>query len=120
MSNEWENNFEEDGITLGPEEALRREIQKSKSLKVDKLQLRSQVEKLQTEVRDLTEKILLQEQEKTRNERPDSPAQNLSTQNKVIVSASADGGHIPQGWVLFILIFNIAAIGLLLYFQLQK
>ena len=120
MASEWENQFEEDGITLGPEEALRREIEKSKALKLDRLKLRNQVEKLQGEVRDLTVKVHLQEQEIARNQRQGSPAKILSAQNKVVGAASANGSHIRRGLVLFILAFNISFIGLLLYFQLQK
>lgn len=49
----WQEQFEDDGITLGPEEALQREIQKSKSLKVERLKLKDQNEKLQYEVNRL-------------------------------------------------------------------
>ena len=40
MSEHWEEPLEEDGLTLGPEESLQREIEKSKALKVDRLRLR--------------------------------------------------------------------------------
>jgi len=120
MDGEWENQFEEDGVTLGPEEALRREIEKSKALKVDRLNLRNEVEKLQREVRDLTVKTHLQEQEIARNPRQGSPAKTLSAQNIVVGAASANGSQIRRGLVLFILAFNISVIGLLVYFQLQK
>ncbi len=49
----WQEQFEDDGITLGPEETLQREIQKSKSLKVERLKLKDQNEKLQYEVNRL-------------------------------------------------------------------
>ena len=39
MEDNWENPYEEDGVTLGPEEALLRETEKTKALKVEKLQL---------------------------------------------------------------------------------
>ena len=120
MDGEWENQFEEDGVTLGPEEALRREIEKSKALKVDRLKLRNEVEKLQGEVRDLTVKVHLQEHEIARNPRQGSPAKILSAQNKGVGAEPAGGSQIRRGLVLFILAFNIAVIGLLLYFQLQK
>ena len=120
MNDEWENQFEEDGITLGPEEALQREIQKSKSLKVEKLQLRSQVETLQAEVRDLSEKFRLQEREKAQNERPAPPAETSRVQKSAAGSESARSSRMPGGWAFFILIFNISAIGMLIYFQLQK
>ena len=38
---DWEETFDDNGITLGPEEILRREIEKSKNLKVERLQLKT-------------------------------------------------------------------------------
>ena len=52
----WEEPREEDGLTLGPEEALQKEIEKSKTLKVDRLRLRDEIEKLKSEKSDLTQK----------------------------------------------------------------
>ena len=56
MNEPWEEPKEEDGLTLGPEEALQREIEKSKTLKVDRLRLRDKIEKLKTEKYDLAKK----------------------------------------------------------------
>ena len=56
MSEHWEEPPEEDGLTLGPEEALQREIEKSKAVKVDRLRLRDEIEKLKAETTDLTQK----------------------------------------------------------------
>ena len=56
MNENWEEPLEEDGLTLGPEEALQREIEKSKTLKVDRLRLRDEIEKLKAETTDLTRK----------------------------------------------------------------
>ena len=56
MSEHWEEPLEEDGLTLGPEEALQREIEKSKALKVDRLRLRDEIEKLKAETTDVTRK----------------------------------------------------------------
>ncbi len=56
MSEHWEEPPEEDGLTLGPEEALQREIEKSKALKVDRLRLRDEIEKLKAEKSDLAQK----------------------------------------------------------------
>ncbi|MBT5868801.1 MAG: hypothetical protein HOH38_08180 [Nitrospinaceae bacterium] len=53
---DWDEPLEEDGLTLGPEEALQREIEKSKSLKVDRLRLRDEIEKLKFEKADLAQK----------------------------------------------------------------
>ena len=49
MGDDWEKPYEDDGVTLGPEDALRREIEKSKTLKVEKLQLKDAIEKLKAE-----------------------------------------------------------------------
>jgi len=50
MEDNWENPYEEDGVTLGPEEALLRETEKTKALKVEKLQLKDTIEKLQSKM----------------------------------------------------------------------
>ncbi len=52
----WEDPFEENGLTLGPEETLQREIEKSKSLKVDRLRLKDEIEKLKEQKETLQEK----------------------------------------------------------------
>ena len=41
----WEEPPEDNGLTLGPEETLQREIEKSKSLKVDRLRLKDEIDK---------------------------------------------------------------------------
>jgi hypothetical protein len=52
----WEEPPEDNGLTLGPEETLQREIEKSKSLKVDRLRLRDEIEKLKEQKESLQEK----------------------------------------------------------------
>ena len=52
----WEEPLEENGLTLGPEESLQREIEKSKSLKVDRLRLKDEIEKLKAQKQELKEK----------------------------------------------------------------
>ena len=52
----WENPLENDGITLGPEEALQREIEKSKSLKVDRLRLKDEIEQLKAQKAEIKDK----------------------------------------------------------------
>jgi hypothetical protein len=47
-NSEW-NEVPENGITLGPEEALLKEIEKNKALKVEKLGLKNEIEKLRLE-----------------------------------------------------------------------
>jgi hypothetical protein len=55
---EWEEPPEDNGLTLGPEEMMQREIEKSKSLKVDRLRLKDEIEKLQEQKENLQEKNL--------------------------------------------------------------
>jgi hypothetical protein len=52
----WEEPPENNGLTLGPEETLQREIKKSKSLKVDRLRLKDEIEKLKEQKKNLQEK----------------------------------------------------------------
>jgi len=52
----WEEPLEDNGLTLGPEETLQREIDKSKSLKVDRLRLKDEIEKLKEQKENLKEK----------------------------------------------------------------
>ncbi|MBI4388923.1 MAG: hypothetical protein HY580_01975, partial [Nitrospinae bacterium] len=47
--NPWDEQREDDGLTLGPEEALRKEIEKSKNLKVDRLMLKDEIDKLRAQ-----------------------------------------------------------------------
>ncbi len=56
MNEPWDEPKEEDGLTLGPEETLQREIEKSKTLKVDRLRLRDEIEKLKAEKSELAQK----------------------------------------------------------------
>ena len=53
---EWEEPPEDNGLTLGPEEMMQREIEKSKSLKVDRLRLKDEIEKLKEQKENLQEK----------------------------------------------------------------
>ena len=52
----WEEPLEENGLTLGPEESLQREIEKSKSLKLDRLRLKDEIEQLKAQKQELKEK----------------------------------------------------------------
>ena len=118
MTDEWQDIPEDDGITLGPEEALAREIAKSKALKVERLQLKDQVEQLTAH-----NQILRAENEalKRRLAGPDGP--EVSTD---AAESFPTGPHrhrsffLPDRWAFFLLAFNLAAIGILLIFLLQK
>ena len=77
----WQEQFEDDGITLGPEEALQREIQKSKSLKVERLKLKDQNEKLQYEVNRLKqENEVFTKKEKVDPQEPATPYSEPATE----------------------------------------
>jgi len=52
----WEEPLEDNGLTLGPEETLQNEIEKCKSLKVDRLRLRDEIAQLKAQNKDLKEK----------------------------------------------------------------
>ncbi len=103
----WGNPLEDDGITLGPEEALRREIEKSKNLKVERLKLRDEIEKLRAKNQALEKQI----QTLTRSSGGPNflPAKPPSSQPKPPFSP-------PVRWSVFLLIFNLLAMALLLYF----
>ena len=55
QNSEWSEK-RENGITLGPEEALLREIEKNKGLKVEKLRLQNKISKLRSENSNLANK----------------------------------------------------------------
>jgi predicted nuclease with TOPRIM domain len=106
MSNDedWKDPYEESGVTLGPEEALRREIEKSKSLKVERLKLKDKIEKLRAENAHLTQNIETLKEE-TLEQRTNATSLAPSSPSRIS---------------LFLLIFNLCALGILLFFLLQK
>jgi len=109
MSEEWLDTPEDDGITLGPEEALEREIAKSKALKVERLQLRDQVEKLTDQNRSLQNQLEALKQN-----------QDGSADNSHSGSPQPQDRFLPNRWAFILLVFNLTAIGLLLIYLLQK
>lgn len=105
MSDEdWKTPDDDDGITLGPEDALRREIEKSKSLKVERLKLKDEIETLRAKNAQLTENISALK-EKAKNKQP-TPTENSPSPS--------------PGWSVFLLIFNLCALAILLFFIFQK
>jgi len=101
---EWTDPLEENGVTLGPEEALLREIEKSKSLKVERLKLKDEIEKLRSENAHLTRSIETLKQE-TQKQQPALP-------QKVPFPS--------PGLSSFLLIFNVCTLAILLFFLFQK
>ena len=109
MENDWKEPYEDDSITLGPEEALRREIEKTKALKVERLQLKDTIEKLRAENDALVESYRLLEKK--------IGVLTGTTNNETVYQSRSDRPPAP-GWAFFLLIFNIAAVGALLFFLL--
>ena len=104
----WQEQFEDDGITLGPEEALQREIQKSKSLKVERLKLKDQNEKLQYEVNRLKQENDLLKKEKTDHQ--DTAPQTGPNSGPTTKTHQTAGWERPVIGILFILLAGCALI----------
>jgi hypothetical protein len=119
MTDEWQDISEDDGITLGPEEVLAREIAKSKALKVERLQLKDQVERLTAQNRALREQLeaLIKQQQAHSGVREDSPEEaDISPSN----ASRRKGLFLPNRWAFILLAFNLVAIAILLFFLLQR
>ena len=119
MTDEWQDIPENDGLTLGPEEALAREIAKSKALKVERLRLKDQVERLTADNRSLRE-----ENEAMKNRRQDPAGGPEYSTDAAAVSPSdtprSRSFALPGRRAFLLLAINLAAIGILLLFLLQK
>lgn len=119
MTDEWQDTPGEDGITLGPEEALGREIAKSKALKVERLQLKDRVEQLTTQNRALSDQLeALKQKWASSTDGREHSTQKVDTSR----SGPPQSTHrfLPNRWAFILLAFNLAAIGILLLFLLQK
>ena len=117
MTDEWQDISEEDGITLGPEEALGREIAKSKALKVERLQLKDQVERLTAQNRVLSDQLEALKQKEKNGDREHSTPRADSSHSGPSQPANR---FLPNRWAFILLAFNLAAIGILLFFLLQR
>ena len=108
MEDKWENPYEEDGVTLGPEEALLRETEKTKVLKVEKLQLKDTIEKL-----------------KSKNDALNSINQSLEQKSRSFTEQSLSNIHLETDqthtlrWAYLLLIFNLTALIILIFFHLK-
>ena len=118
MADEWHDISEEDGITLGPEEALEREIAKSKALKVERLQLKDQVERLTAQNRSLRDQ-LERLNSNTGGLSGNTGQQHETSPDRFSEASPPPGGFLSTRWASFLLAFNLVAIGLLAYFLLQ-
>jgi len=108
MEDNWENPYEEDGVTLGPEEALLRETEKTKALKVEKLQLKDTIEKLQSKNDTLVNVNNSLEQKLT----------SLTEQSSSSIHLETDPTHTLK-WAYLLLIFNLTALIILILFHLK-
>ena len=109
----FENPLDDAGITLGPEEALAREIAKSKSLKVERLQHRDTIQKLEQKNTALIQKN--RQLEKKFSHLIDAEAEQSPRTPR---PASQPGNAQPQ-W-LFVLAILEAIVILVLLFLLWR
>ena len=108
MEDNWENPYEEDGVTLGPEEALLRETEKTKTLKVEKLQLKDTIEKLQSKNDTLVNV----------NNSLEQKLISLTEQSSSNIHLETDQTRALK-WAYLLLIFNLTALIILILFNLR-
>ncbi len=118
MEDRWENPYEEDGLTLGPEEALSREIEKTKALKVEKLQLKDTIEKLQSKNDDLANVNQSLEQKLISLTEQSSSKTGLRTNQHEIFLDTKQTNIIR--WAYLLLIFNLTALIILIISHLKQ
>ena len=109
MEDNWENPYEEDGVTLGPEEALLRETEKTKALKVEKLQLKDTIEKLQSKNNALA----------NINNSLEQKLRSLTEQSSSSILLKTDQTHTLK-WAYLLLIFNLTALIILILFYIKQ
>jgi len=109
MEDDWENPYEEDGVTLGPEEALLRETEKTKALKVEKLQLKDTIEKLRSKNNALANV----------NNSLEQKLRSLTEQSSSNINPKGDQTQTLR-WAYLLLIFNLTALTILIIFHLKQ
>ena len=108
MKDEWESPYEDDGVTLGPEEALIRESEKTKGLKVEKLQLKDTIEKLES-----------------KNDALANDNNSLALKLRSLTKQSSSNTHPKTNqthtlrWAYLLLTFNLTALIILILFHLK-
>jgi len=110
MNSEWREIPEDEGLTLGPEEALAREIQKTKSLKVERLKLRDDIEKLQSKNQSLEQAVERLERE---NQTHKKSSGKRETSNKS--PSPFPTGKTPPLWLQILLVINFLACAWLIH-----
>ena len=108
MEDDWKNPYEEDGVTLGPEEALLRETEKTKALKIEKLQLKDTIEKLRSKNNALANV----------NNSLEQKLRSLTEQSSSNTRLETDQTHTLR-WAYLLLIFNLTALIILILFHLK-
>ena len=109
MKDDWENPYEEDGVTLGPEEALLRETEKTKALKVEKLQLKDTIEKLRNKNNALANV----------NNSLEQKLRSLTEQSSSSIRLETNQTHTLR-WAYLLLIFNLTALIILILFHIKQ
>ena len=109
MKDDWENPYEEDGVTLGPEEALLRETEKTKALKVEKLQLKDTIETLRNKNNALANV----------NNSLEQKLRSLTEQSSSSIRLETDQTHTLR-WAYLLLIFNLTALIILILFHINQ
>ena len=109
MENDWENPYEEDGVTLGPEEALLRETEKTKALKVERLQLKDTIENLQSKTNALANV----------NNSLEQKLRSLTEQSSSSIRLETDQTPTLR-WAYLLLIFNLTALIILILFHIKQ
>ena len=109
MEDDWENPYEEDGVTLGPEEALLRETEKTKALKVEKLQLKDTIEKLRNKNNALANV----------NNSLEQKLRSLTEQSSSSIRLETDQTHTLR-LAYLLLIFNVTALIILILFHIKQ
>lgn len=113
MNDEWQNDFEDDSVTLGPEAALQRQIQKTKSLKVERLKLRDEIENLKKANQRLTDENVKQKEALRTFEESDHQIGAVPTISSRISEQPIPAPFSP--WVWTLLLTNLFTVGLLIY-----
>ena len=118
MEDNWKNPYEEDGVTLGPEEALLRETEKTKALKVEKLQLKDTIEKLKIKNDILTKTNQSLEKQLIALADSSESRTNFKTSKNYDTLQANQSNQIR--WSLYLLIFNLISLATLLFFFLNQ
>ena len=116
MEDNWKNPYEEDGVTLGPEEALFREIEKTKALKVEKLQLKDAIKKLKNDTLAKTNQSL----EKQLNFLKNYSESRINSKPSENYEALKSYQNNQIQWSFYLLIFNLISLATLLFFLLKQ